>query len=447
MASSTLTVSPTTTTPDRPLLCLLLMVTDEESVLVRDTLELTLPFVDEVVILDTGCCTPPSQLRQLRIDYPHKPIHVCEATSSFVDAGTSRNELLCEARARSTAQYFLSLNVSDRIIGGAYMRTWLMHYSSLPSTTSTSSTSGTSTTTSGGAPTVFLVQFECNRVVSMATRLFTNHKRLQYRWPVHEYLCDADTGDMCVRAVVPTRVRIAHPATTPRRLPQDKALLLALLPRVVDDIAMLQRAWYYIAQTCIDLQQHTEALFWLEQRIQQEGKNKEEYYLSVVRWAYLKLQTMETVQDATVIDVSGCGDHSGAHRTLQYVCPENIAQYTPILQRLVHVYGMYPQRAEALYYLAYIYGYISTPRNVAYAYVLASEVCRKAELYGRANCVQSDIYEFLRWDMLGHLAYMMGNYEEAIASTMTALGYKHITEEKQRELHDMLAVYQERVAL
>lgn len=401
----------------QPLICLLMLVRDEQDV-IRETLELALPHVDEVVVLDTGSvdATLP-RLREVQVDHPNRAIHVCQSPHPFRDFATARNELLDEARARSRARFFLSLDASDRIAGGALLRSWLHHYQP---------------ERGGGAPvSVFLVQLESNRVVSMAPRVFGNHPRLQYRWPVHEYLCDAESGDMCVRAVVPGHTRIMHDRPrearkTRDRLPHDKAMLLAHLPVVLDDPTLKQRAWYYIAQTCFDMGDHSEALFWLEQRMQEEGKNKEEYYLSVVRWAYVQLLVWQQDHAPPVPGSSGALSE-----------PD---RYAVVLQRLVHAYGMYPQRAEALYYVAYIYGYMVAPRNVAYAYVLASEVCRKSEMYGCANSVQAEIYDFLRWEMQAHLACMMRHHQVATTAVMTALGYKHITREKRAELYHMLSV-------
>lgn len=430
--------------PCKSLLCLLMMVRNEEDV-VRETLELALPYVDQVVLLDTGSTDATLRhVKQVRCDHPEKPFHVYEAP--FVDFATTRNQLLDYARAVSTAPFFLALDASDRLERGHELRRWLEQHAEQRHISCALHT----------VPDMYLVQLECNHVNSVATRVFTNHKQLHYRWPVHEYLCHRETGKYCVRDIIPNvcivhdRTRDAH--KTRQRLPHDKQQLRALLPTVVDDKPMLMRAWYYLAQTCIDLGEYDQAIYWLDARLSHHGKNKEEYYLSVVRWAYLKLQEMQRVVETPVMptDTDSAptfGEASGesdAARTVQCVMPERISKYDAVMRRLVEAYGMYPQRAEALYYMAYIYGYISEPRNLAFAYMLAQEACRKHPPYGRANAVQTEVYEFLRWDMLGHLAFMMGQYHEAKTATMAALTYKHLRADKAAELQEMLALYRQK---
>jgi tetratricopeptide (TPR) repeat protein len=426
-----------------------MMVKNEEDV-VRETLELALPYVDEVVLLDTGSTDATLRhVKQVRCDHPAKPIHVYEAP--FSDFATTRNQLLDYARTVSTAPFFLALDASDRLERGYELRRWLEQHAEQRHITSSLHT----------VPDMYLVQLECNQVNSVATRVFSNHALLHYRWPVHEYLCHRETGKYCVHAIIPNvcivhdRTRDAH--KTRQRLPHDKQQLRALLSSVVDDRPMQMRVWYYLAQTCIDLGEYDQAIFWLEARIQEQGKNNEEFYLSVVRWAYLKLQQMQQVVETPVITTDAQSTPSlgaqGANseecestRTVQCVVPEGIGKYDAVLRHLTQAYGMYPQRAEALYYMAYIYGYISEPRNLAFAYLLAQEACRKQAPYGCANAVQTEVYEFLRWDMLGHLAFMMGQYKEATTATMAALTYKHLRTDKAAELQEMLALYRQKGA-
>lgn len=374
------------------LLCALFMVFNESNSIAR-TLELVLPHVDECCILNSGSTDDTMQvIRKVQLDHPHVMFHMF--SEPFVDYSTTRNVLLRHAREVTTAPYFMFLNASDRLHHGGLLRSQLETYHC--------------THKDSPQPVSFHITVEGNGVVTTAPKVFSRHASIRYERPVFEELVGATVVDGTPwRQCYILHDRLGNIKKTLAQLPVERCILQKMVTQAPFDI----RSLYYLAQTCIDMGDLKEAQEHLEQYLQctQNIVPDEYYYQVLIRWCFVTFKEEERLP--------------------------------LVIGRLHEAYSIDPTRAEALYYLAYVYGYLLPQKNIPLAYLYIKEACTLTMPCTANMYVQLDMYGIMRWDVLRDLSVKMGRYKGAIHATLQALSYKHLDSTKAATLRKHLVEY------
>lgn len=232
--------------------CACLIVKNEDHVIER-CLRSIMPFVDQIVVTDTGSTdeTMATCLRVLKDFHGGWWINRDE----WVNFAHNRNEVLKFARnVTHPADYILTID-ADEVFDP-----------------------GITPVFPPDKQDVYLVEAEYGDTIYRRASLFRNDARFQYVQPIHEYL-QAPEGASIVKWDG-FGIKVYHDgarAKDPETYQKDRQLLLDYLGEHPDDA----RATFYLAQTCRDAGIKHEAVSWYIQRVWLASGYQEEVFYSL----------------------------------------------------------------------------------------------------------------------------------------------------------------------
>ena len=255
---------------------------------------------------------------------------------------------------------------------------------------------------------LFTVQDAIN---NYTPRLIRSGYNVRYKGVVHEAIPDNVSG------IVPDSVYFEY---KPQQYGKDKSKArcirdYALLKKSLEDDPTNLRTLFYLGQTCQFMDDWEQAIFYYQQRLDR-GPLSEEKYLSAYR--------------------IGCAiEHiisvSNANEIQKYTEEDALYYY-------LKAYTMLPNRAEPLFRIACYY---IRHNQHAIAYLFA---VRAVQLSYPINglFVEDNVYNYLRYDILGQCALYVGEYEIGKAAIIEAL--KIVPHD--RCLHHNLSIYEQCLA-
>lgn len=354
---------------DKPTIGLVLMLKNEEA-RVHVTLESVIGHVDAIIVYDTGSTDKTVEIVQNFCD-KHK-INLYMIQGQFVNFSTSRNVSL-EYADKIDVHYLLLLDCNDELRGGKQLRALARDMLSQPNNG-------------------FLV---CQQWWSGALDKYYNMRFVKarcgwrYRGSVHEWMKDTtqkgpDPAYPVVRLtdeIVLYQDRTKDNNKSGPRYARDKVLLLQDYQQNPHD----GRTLFYLAQTCMCLNDIEEALYYSKLRLE-EGEFEEERFLSLIR----------------------CGD------CCQYLNHDWYDAFSWYMKAYEHT-----QRVEPLIKIADHYRK-QNKWHVAYMYI--SEACTLQYPEQLILFVDRGMYEYYRWHVMSVVAsHIPGKFNEGKAACLKAL--------------------------
>ena len=369
----------------KPLLSLTMIVRNEQQSIAK-TLGSVLPHVDRYTILDTGS-TDGTQAAIGELGVRHnKPGRVFE--EPFVDFAASRNRAL--ELAAGEAVFHLSLDANDELRNGEALVRWCEQYHER----------------SAAEYHAFLMRVQWNYEVFAMHRLFRSDADCRYTGVVHEHLQTQVPTSLLVEHAYVYHERELDEGKSRTRWERDCRLLEQALQRDPEDFRNL----FYLAQSYVCCARYADGFKHYDQRAELgrvRGEADEETFIAMYRRAEL------------------------AERFLDLPWSE-VEQ----LYRTAHEYC--PERAEPLVRIG---RYYARGHDYPVAYGVLKQACDLPIPHQARMNVDLELYDYGRWDLLGSVAYHVGEFEVGEAAVATALRFPGLTPAVQRQLEMNLQVY------
>lgn len=354
-------------TENSPTIGLAMMVKNEHKRL-HVSLKSVVGYVDALIIYDTGSTDDTLDIVQ-NFAEKHK-INLYLIQGTFVDFSTSRNVLL-EYADTVPVHYLLLMDCNDELQGGKS----LLDLAKNSFTKENNAFLLCQKWWSGHYDRYFNIRFVKNRC------------GWRYRGVVHEWLKDTtiegpDTRYPVIKVendIVLYQDRTQDDDKSGKRFYRDKELLLAEFKRDPTDA----RTVFYLAQTCQCINQHDEAYYYSRLRTEMEGFEEERFH--------------------SLLRCGNCAIH------LKHSWDDVIKWYMKAYEHSL--------RAEPLVTIA---EYYRSKKKWRQAYLFAKEACDLPY----PECilfVDSGVYEYHRWHLLGIIGYYSGHYEEGKRAVLKAI--------------------------
>lgn len=213
----------------QPLISLVMIVKNEAAIL-RETLDLVAPFVDEFIVVDTGSTDDTPTIIQ---DYG--PLHA----APFVNFIETKNKAL----ELATGRYVLFMDADERLVtGGQQLREWAEE-------NRIDCVDGWILEGSAARPTLRYSR----------ARLWRNDGRWRFYGPgCHEYIACAGPETTCLDHRL--TVFHDHRHRDPTSYDARNQLYISLLQAAIDANPADSRAWFYLGRTYVDAGQSLHAL-------------------------------------------------------------------------------------------------------------------------------------------------------------------------------------------
>lgn len=378
------------------LLTVIIMVKNEADVIIP-TLQ---PFIDAGVtsylVYDTGSTDGTQDVIRNHFKDCHLD-HTYIIEEPFVDFATSRNRALELAEQVFVNNTFLLMldaewythNVEELINFCEIHRSYIAPHCS------------------GSCYLIRLLTAQDN-INNFTPRLIRQGCNVRYSGVVHESIADRPSG------IVPESVYFEY---KPQQYGKDKSKArcirdYALLKKSHEDNPTNTRTLFYLGQTCQFLDEWEEAIFYYQKRLDL-GKISEEKYLSAYR--------------------IGCA--------IEHIVAEAYKNNSEVLykeedavQYYLRAYMMLPYRVEPLFRIACYY---IRHNQHAIAYLFASRAVQLPYPIHDTLFVETKVYDYLRYDILGQCALYVGEYEIGKDAVLTALEQ----DPDNQCLHHNLSVY------
>lgn len=353
-----------------PTIGLLMMVKNEKKRL-KISLDSVTGHVDCFIIYDTGSTDNTIDIIKNHCE-EHK-INLYLITGDFVDFSTSRNVSLSYADTIDV-QFLLLLDTNDELRGGDILKKFAKKQLDTENT--------------GYLTCQEWFSGKYDKYFNM--RFIKNKSGWRYRGSVHEYLKNTtyeDEKDAPTVIRMPSEIILYQDRTqdddkTGKRFVRDKRLLLAEYEKDRKD----PRTLFYLAQTCACLKHLEDALYYYKLRSNLEGFQEEKFH------AYLR-----------------CGEIS---EQLNYNWHDAMAWYMKALE--------HSQRAEPYIKLAEHY---QKNKKFDLAYMFISTACKLSYPEHCILFVDKYSYTYIRWHILGIVAYYAGKYKEGKLACEKAIEY------------------------
>jgi len=346
-----------------PLIVIILMVKNEEHVM-QPTLQ---PYIDAgidaYVILDTGSTDNTIHITQnLFQQHNIDNGHIFE--QPFIDFAVSRNYALeCAEKTFPRAQFFLMIDAE-----------WYMH--NVPGLIQFCQNNQNCSESS------FLLLMRDCRMETATQRLFKAQAGIRYEGAVHE------APNQITTKRVPNNIYFelspSHQGIekSKQRWVRDKEILL----KEYDKDPTNLRTIFYLAQTYACLQDYENACLWYHKRCEQHGWDEEDFM------AYYKLAQAY----------------------------ESLKKWNTALFYYLEAYNLRPHRAEPLVCIAAHYW---QTHNFHLAFMFAQKATTITYPTNDNLFVESIMYHYTRYDILGCAAWYVHEYEIGKNAILNALTY------------------------
>jgi len=377
------------------LLTVVIMVKNEADVIIP-TLQ---PFIDagitSYLVYDTGSTDKTPEIIRKHFD-SHNLQHAYIIEEPFIDFATSRNRALDLAEQIFVNNTFLIMldaewythNVEE-LINFCKIHQNYIH----PDCTG-----------SCYLIRLFTVDDAINNYVP---RLIRSGCNVRYSGAVHESILEAAS------AVVPHSVYFEY---KPQQYGQEKSKArcirdYALLKKSLENDPTNTRTLFYLAQTCQFMDDWEQAIYYYQQRLN-SGLLSEEQYLAAYRIG-CAIEHIISVSNGEKINYT----------------EEDALNY------YLQAYNMFPYRVEPLFRIACYY---IRHKQHAIAYLFAIRAVQLPYPLNNALFVENNIYNYLRYDILGQCALYAGEYTIGKTAVLKALEIQPHNE----HLHHNLSVYE-----
>lgn len=348
----------------------LLLMCKNETKRIHVTLDSVLNYVDSLVVYDTGSTDNTMDILKDFANEHKVPLRLKEGV--FENFATSRNVSLDFADTFTDIDYLLLMDVNDELRGGNELRDFAREHMSKPDT-------------------AFLV---CQEWFSGGYSKYYNmrfikaRKGWRYMGRVHEWLKNTEREEENNRSdilrlddkIVLFQNRVLDDDKTGKRFSRDKILLL----EDHHDNPTEPRTAFYLAQTCVCLNQFDEALYYYKLRTTLIGFYEERYEASFK-----------------------CGDLT---ENLKHDWSDSMGWYLKAFELI--------PRAEPLIRIAKHY---IEKKQWELAYIFSDMACRLDYPHHCHLFVNKNVYDYERWHVLGIAGWYSRHLVEGRAGCLKAL--------------------------
>lgn len=354
------------------------MIVKNEAARIHITFDSVMPHVDAAIVIDTGSEDNTMQVITELCRKHNKPLHMTQVP--FVNFEVTRNELLLYAN--ELTRWMLLFDAHDELLHPETLRSQLdekydiMHVKQ-------QWYFGTSSTNYNN------------------TRLVHTRRGHLYKYPVHEVIMRYSDNELknyfgnrvykleqrndetqlgYIKDVVIYQDRTKDDDKSLKRLPRDRDMLVQYLRKHNND----PRATFYLADTYFGLLDYKNAIKYYRKRYNNSEGFYEEIYLSLMKCA-------------------NCHKHLGQHH-----------EALELYERAWNDF----KRAEPLIDIALHY---ASKEDFWNAYMRASTACKVPYPHHHISFVDNELYRYKRWNVLGIIAYYVGQYEEGLDAVNKAL--------------------------
>lgn len=392
---------------ERPLLVVVLMVKNEACV-IRQTLQ---PFVDAGVqhyfIFDTGST---DGTQQIVAEYfaENNIEHGCIEQEAFVDFATSRNRALELAEQRFTDAQFMILLDAEWYLCNAEKLVAFCH------------------THNRDEHDAFLIRIHTHDVATgrdidfYLPRLVRPRAALRFVGKIHEYLDVTSAKKMPFEICFDVKQSELGAQATKKRLQRDLDLLLQSYSKDPEDA----RTIFFLAQTYVSLNNLVEAYHLFCLCVSQIVITKDTP-CEQIEYAY------QASYNAGVLAQELAQQESAEMQTR--------FSWQRAQQHYLHAFGITPCRAEPLMRIAQQYW---DENNMHMCFIFARHAAELSYPAHATGLVESDVYTFRRYDLLGACAGNIGRWDVAEWAVSKALE----AQPNKQHLRNNLAIILERRA-
>jgi len=384
--------------PYESLIAIVIMVKNEADVIIPTLDPLLNAGIDCVLVYDTGS-TDGTQTVVNTYFKDHHLDHAYVIEDPFIDFATSRNRALDIAETLFPHVTFFVMLDAEWYIHNAQELVEFCHQHK----------NYIEQGTTGGCYSIRLVTQQDN-IDNYTSRLIRREKNARYEGVVHESIQQRSSG------FLPRSVFFEY---APKEHGQQKSKNrfirdYELLKKSIENNPHNPRTFFYLAQTCQFLDKWEEAITYYQKRAH-FGDISEECYLALYR--------------------IGCAlEYLYVHKNddLQYKWEDALYYY-------LKAHAMLPHRAEPLVRIANYYNYV---KEYPVAYLFAS---RAALLPYPSDVlfVEKQVYDYMRYDVLGQCALYVGEYEIGKDAILKAMKVNP----SAQHLYHNLAIYLQNMAI
>ena len=369
--------------PEDPTIGLLLMLKNEKK-RIQVTLDSVVGSVDALIVYDTGSTDNTMEIVQEFCE-KHR-INLYMIQGEFVDFATSRNVSLDFADT-VPVNYILLMDCNDELRGGDKLRLVAKEMLNKENTG-------------------FLVCQQwwsgmLDKYYNM--RFVKNRTGWRYRGSVHEWLKDTTSSNDQPRfqvikipdTVVLYQDRTKDDDKSGKRFHRDRELLLRDHARDPKE----PRTLFYLAQTCQCLELHDEALYYSKLRLELEGFQEEKFH------SYMRCG-MSCLALGHPWEVS-MGWFMKAY------------QHTPRVEPMIRIADYYRHLAAR----QSKDNYHAAMHNWRLAYMFIDEACRLEYPHHLILFIDSGMYEYYRWHVMGVIGFYVGAWEQGKDACKRAIAH------------------------